>query len=202
MSQRVGRVCAHARWCLTLCDPVDYRVPGSSVHGIFQARILKWVAISYSKGSSWPRDLTRVSCISCTAGRFFTTVSPEEHGQGIYNIYILYIYIIHLWASQPSLPLPPLSSSLLLLLQFIEYLLWAPLFAKTFTFFILLDSYHCSMSSYECNFLLAEALNNSPRVAKVVRGSFLGSTGISVLWLKITDGGTVSRTLTHRQARI
>ena len=100
----------------------------------------------------------------------------------IYIIYILYIYKIHLWASQPPLPLPPFSSSLLLL-QFIEYLLWAPLFAKTFTFFILLDSYHCSMSSYECNFLLAETLNNSPRVAKVVRGNFLGSAGISVLWL-------------------
>ena len=42
--------------CLTLCDPMDYSLPGSSVHGILQARILEWVAISFSKGSSWPRD--------------------------------------------------------------------------------------------------------------------------------------------------
>ena len=43
---------------LTLCDPMDYNLPGSSVHGIFQARILEWVAISSSRGSSWPRDWT------------------------------------------------------------------------------------------------------------------------------------------------
>ena len=49
--------------CLTLCDPVDYSLPGSSVHGIFQARVLEWVAISFSRGSSQPRDQTHVSCI-------------------------------------------------------------------------------------------------------------------------------------------
>ena len=55
--------------CPTLCNPVDCSLPSSSVHGIFQARILLWVAISFSRGSSWPRDQTQVSCI---AGRFFT----------------------------------------------------------------------------------------------------------------------------------
>ena len=59
--------------CLTLCDPMDCSPSGSSVHGILQARILEWVAISYSRGSSWPRDWTQVSCGSCTAGGFFTT---------------------------------------------------------------------------------------------------------------------------------
>ena len=54
-----------AQLCLTLCDPVDCSLPGSSVHGIFQARILEWVAISYSRGSSQPRDWTWISCISC-----------------------------------------------------------------------------------------------------------------------------------------
>ena len=49
--------------CLTLCDPVDSSPPDSSVHGILQARILEWVAISFSRGSSQPRDRTRVSCI-------------------------------------------------------------------------------------------------------------------------------------------
>ena len=44
-------------------DPMDYGLPGSSIHGISQARILEWVAISFSRRSSWPRGLTHVSCI-------------------------------------------------------------------------------------------------------------------------------------------
>ena len=51
--------------CLTLCDPKDCSPPGSSVHRISQARQLKWVAISFSRGLSWPRDQICVSCISC-----------------------------------------------------------------------------------------------------------------------------------------
>ena len=47
---------------LTLCDPLDCSPPGFSVHGIFQARILKWVAIFFSRESSWPRDQTHISC--------------------------------------------------------------------------------------------------------------------------------------------
>ena len=46
--------------CLTLCDPVDYSLPGSSVHGILQARILEQVVIPFSRGSSWHRDQTQV----------------------------------------------------------------------------------------------------------------------------------------------
>ena len=53
-----------AQLCLTLCNPWDYSPPGSSVHGILQARILEWVAISSSGGSSQPRDQTHVSCVS------------------------------------------------------------------------------------------------------------------------------------------
>ena len=53
----------------TLCDPMDCSLPAFSVHGISEARILEWVAISFSRGSSWPRDRTLVSCI---AGRRFT----------------------------------------------------------------------------------------------------------------------------------
>ena len=49
--------------CLTLCDPMDCSLPGSSVHGILQARVLERVAISFSRGSSWPRDQTWVSHI-------------------------------------------------------------------------------------------------------------------------------------------
>ena len=55
-----------AQACPTICDPRDCSPPGSFVRGILQARILQWVAISYSRGSSQPRDQTCVSCISCT----------------------------------------------------------------------------------------------------------------------------------------
>ena len=61
--------------CPTLCRPMDCSLPGSSVHRIFQARILEWVAISSSKGSFQPRDQTQVSCI---AGRFFTNWATRE----------------------------------------------------------------------------------------------------------------------------
>ena len=55
--------------CPALCDPMDYSLLGSSIHGILQTRILEWVAIPFSRGSSQPQDQTQVSCI---AGRFFT----------------------------------------------------------------------------------------------------------------------------------
>ena len=58
--------CSVAQSCLTLCDPMDCSLPGFSVHGISQARVLKWAALSSSRGSSWPRDQTCVSCVSCT----------------------------------------------------------------------------------------------------------------------------------------
>ena len=59
-----------AQSCLTLCDPMDCSLSGSSVHGIFQAIVLEWIAIFFSSGSSRPRDRTHVSCLP---GRFFTT---------------------------------------------------------------------------------------------------------------------------------
>ena len=58
-----------AQLCLILWDPMDCSPPGSSVHGILQARILEWIAILFSRGSFQPRDWTQVSCI---AGRFLT----------------------------------------------------------------------------------------------------------------------------------
>ena len=58
-----------AQSCPTLCDPMDCSLPDSSVHGIFQARVLEWGAISFSRGSSQPRDRTWVSHI---VGRRFT----------------------------------------------------------------------------------------------------------------------------------
>ena len=71
--------CSH--WVVSDCrDPMDCSLPGSSVHGIVQARIVKWVAISFSRGSSRPKNQTWVSCI---AGRFFTT---DPLGKPKYNI--------------------------------------------------------------------------------------------------------------------
>ena len=57
------------------CDPMDCSPPESFVHGIFQARILEWVVISFSRGSSWPRDQI---CVFCIAGRFFTSEPPGK----------------------------------------------------------------------------------------------------------------------------
>ena len=56
-----------------LWDPMDCSLPGSSVHGNFQPRTLKWVAIFFSRGSSWPRGQTRVSCMSCSSRQILTT---------------------------------------------------------------------------------------------------------------------------------
>ena len=64
-----------AQSCPTLCISMDYILTGSSVHGILQARILEWVAIPFSRGSSQPRDWTQVSCI---AGRFFTVWATKR----------------------------------------------------------------------------------------------------------------------------
>ena len=72
-----------AQSCLTLSNPMDHSLPGSSVHGIFQAQGLQWVAISFSRGSSLPRDQTQVSCI---AGRCFTFCTTKE------THYLHYLY--------------------------------------------------------------------------------------------------------------
>ena len=68
-------------WCLvtksypTLLCPMDCSLPGSSIHGISQARILKWITIPSSRESSWPRDQT---CVSCIAGGLFTIEPPGK----------------------------------------------------------------------------------------------------------------------------
>ena len=64
-----------AQSCLTLCNPMDCSLPGSSVHGILQIRILEGVAIFFSRGSFRPRDRIQVSC---TAGRLFTIQATRE----------------------------------------------------------------------------------------------------------------------------
>ena len=67
------RACSATLSCPTLCDPIDCSPPGSSVYGIFQARTLEWITISFSRGSSRPGDQTHISGV---VGGFFTTVLP------------------------------------------------------------------------------------------------------------------------------
>ena len=75
-------VFVHAQSCPTLWDPMDCSPPGSSVHGILQKRILEWVAILFSRGSSWPRDKIQVSCI---ADRRFTLWAIREAQDPLYS---------------------------------------------------------------------------------------------------------------------
>ena len=67
-------MCVPSRFsCVWLCDPMDVSLPASSAHGILQAVILEWVAIPFSRGSSWPRDGTLSFLSPVWAGGFFTT---------------------------------------------------------------------------------------------------------------------------------
>ena len=64
--------------CPTLCDPVDHSLPGSAIHGILLARILKWVAMPFSRGSSQPRVWTCQLTLPALSGEFFTTSTTWE----------------------------------------------------------------------------------------------------------------------------
>ena len=65
--------------CLHSVQSHGLQPASSSVHGIFQLRIQEWVAISHSRGSSWPRDKTSTSCVSCIDRRFFFFFPPLSH---------------------------------------------------------------------------------------------------------------------------
>ena len=76
-----------------LCNPVDCSPPGSSIHGVLQARILEWVAVSFSRGSSQPRDLTQVSHVEAD------TLTSEPPGKphrryGEFRGYVLYVAVL------------------------------------------------------------------------------------------------------------
>ena len=80
--------CMHAQSCLTLWDPMDCRLPDSSVHGVSQARILEWVAIFSSRGSSWPRDGAFNSCGSCICRQIlYYWATWEAHMCTLYFLY-------------------------------------------------------------------------------------------------------------------
>ena len=114
-----------ARSCPTLCDPIDCSLPGSSVHGILQARILKWVVMPSSRGSSRPRGWIQVSCIT---GRFFTFwatreaqradsclhdgISCEDYPVAIHNFVVQSFSRVRLFMQCTRLPCPSPSQSL------------------------------------------------------------------------------------------
>ena len=90
--------------CPTLCNPVDCSPPGFSVHGILQARILEWVAIPFSRGSSRPRDQTQVYC---TAGRFSAVWATEavlnQEAAFHFEVSSTEEYILCLWSASLGL---------------------------------------------------------------------------------------------------
>ena len=84
--------------CPTLCNPMDCSLPGSSVHGILQAKILEWVAMLSSRGSSQPRDQTHVSYVSCIGRR----VLYHKGNPGSLYIYIL-VFVPSSWHRAPTI---------------------------------------------------------------------------------------------------
>ena len=115
-------MCVHAQLCLTLCNPMDCSPPGSSVHGISQARILEWVAISFSREYSLPRDRTHISCISALADRFFTTM-PLGRCLLLHNLRHISLVYITVWSFKVIKFLHSISNAekFLLTVQFSSY---------------------------------------------------------------------------------
>ena len=87
--------CVHTQSCPTLCNSTDYSSSGSSVHRIFQARILEWVAISSSRGSSRPMDQTCVSGIFCIADRFFIIRATWEGTRSTMRLYLSFLGMMY-----------------------------------------------------------------------------------------------------------
>ena len=104
----VPSMCLAAQPCPTLCDPLDCRPPGYSVHGIFQARILKWIVISFSRGSSQLKDRTCVSYVPCIAGviraKLFLFICFYKVSVGCYHQGFL-CYWLKFGTQKSSLPL-------------------------------------------------------------------------------------------------
>ena len=71
----------------------DSATSGSYIHGILQARILEWVAVSSSRGSSWPRDQTHFLCVSCIPGRFFIVEQLGKPNIKITHLYWTYVCV-------------------------------------------------------------------------------------------------------------
>ena len=118
---------AGAQSSLAPCDPLDCSLPGSSVHGILQARTLEQVAISYSRGSSRPRDRTHISCVSCTGRLILYHCTTWE--APLWNILLSYSQEIYHTAL-------PFTLHLFFPLQLFRYSCWTA-FSQTSIFLIL-----------------------------------------------------------------
>ena len=93
--------------CLTLCDPMKCGWPGSSLHGIVQARTLEWIAVTISRGSSWPESQNNISYFSCIGSQVLYTTSSDM----VISYYIMkilktynecfclnwFLFFIHIW---------------------------------------------------------------------------------------------------------
>ena len=114
-----------AKSCLTLCDPMDCSLPGFSVHGILQARIMHWVTITFSRGSSWPRYQTPVSRIGDNAKEWhYRTIALILHASkvmlkilqaGFSNTWTVNVQMFKLVlekAEEPEIKLPTSAGSL------------------------------------------------------------------------------------------
>ena len=107
-------MCLVTQLCLTLCDPMDCSLPDFSVHGILQA-ILEWVAISFSRGSSRPRDRTQLFCI---AGRRLNLWATRDPNSNLLHSNSLFLFFSSLNS--------PVSPSLLLIKKTRDWLaLWS-----------------------------------------------------------------------------
>ena len=95
------------------CDPMDCNHPGSSVHGISQARVLEWVAISFSRGSSWPRDKTHIFYLGRWILYHGATREAHNHGTSLAKLAVLVLRspLQHMLCLFPALPSIPTSSA-------------------------------------------------------------------------------------------
>ena len=97
-------MCSVAQSCLTLCDTMDCSLPGSSVHGVLQARILEWVTISSSRKSSWLRHWTCISCVSCIGRWNLYHCTTWEAPR---SINVKHKLLSHVWLYDPMNCSPP-----------------------------------------------------------------------------------------------
>ena len=90
LASDISCMCLVAQLYPTLCDTMHCSPPGSSVHGILQARILEWVAISSSRRSSWPSNWTQISCGSCIGREIlYLWTTWEAHSDSLFTIYLV-----------------------------------------------------------------------------------------------------------------
>ena len=92
----VCALCSFMKLCLTLCNLTDCSPPGSSVYGIFQVRILKWSAVSFSRGSFWLRDWICMFCISCIRRRVLYYWATWEVCMFTQMSVCVYVYILYI----------------------------------------------------------------------------------------------------------